>query len=668
MSTSLQDAEAKITNVETAIKQVEDDIAKVEKKIEEVEKQIGDATTEKEEKEELRKKEGQLRKEKDRLCKKEEQLRDEKNKRLDEKNKLLDMLQESEKRQRVEAGLSSPQNTTASSREETEWKPYFFGREPPFQGSAHCDMCDGAFGQKVPAGRIFVRPCYALLNNRIWESFKNCKKQHVLQLTGTPGVGKSVFGLLFMIELIQFMQRSLQSDEHKNISLGGVELDGRIVYEFSRDDRDERTFYMIDVRKGKIWRLNRWLPTQREKTIFLVKDGPAALQRPFVGHSLWISSPRAGSFETELFKQDVPGGCSRLYMPPWNEEELIQCWRAQCVPGDLISSVIANHEAHPSEDSLTATIAAREACAMLGESNAAPELHAVKEKLQDEMYQVAVLERWAHDLGPVARRVFNPVFGYQKKRLALGALNGSELVKLLRLMSGVPQDTSDFHQSHNIILMEVINDFNDFVCLPGSVTISRELQIKQGEDELNYCDSLLEKIKGVSKALVFEPYSHSKLLMGQFTAYELGSSGGQTTLEIDLRDYSRVDVQDVDSPYQVEAKKYYVPQDPCFPVIDAWTDQLMFQMTVSPLKESSAHPIKSASKKFLAIRAASCKQAGDVGILVFVVPKSEIASDAQRTAAQWQPQALVSANGGAPTHRSGPHGGWNQIRQYVLFL
>ncbi|KAL1495457.1 hypothetical protein AB1Y20_016824 [Prymnesium parvum] len=156
--------------------------------------------------------------------------------------------------------------------------------------------------------------------------------------------------------------------------------------------------------------------------------------------------------------------------------------------------------------------------------------------------------------------------------------------------------------------------------------------------------------------------------MGQFTAYELGSSGGQTTLEIDLRDYSRVDVQDVDSPYQVEAKKYYVPQDPCFPVIDAWTDQLMFQMTVSPLKESSAHPIKSASKKFLAIRAASCKQAGDVGILVFVVPKSEIPSDAQSTAAQWQPQALVSANGDAPTHGSGPHGGWNQIRQYVLFL
>ncbi|KAL1528531.1 hypothetical protein AB1Y20_009874 [Prymnesium parvum] len=157
MSTSLQDAEAKITNVETAIKQVEGDIAKVVKKIEEVEEQIGDATTEKEEKEELLK-------EKERLCKKEEQLRDEKNKLCDEKKLLLDRLQESEKRQRVEPGLSSLQNTTASSLEELDWKPYFFGRDPPFQGSTTFDMCNGAFGQKVPAKRIFVRPCYALLN------------------------------------------------------------------------------------------------------------------------------------------------------------------------------------------------------------------------------------------------------------------------------------------------------------------------------------------------------------------------------------------------------------------------------------------------------------------------------------------------------------------------
>ncbi|KAL1527395.1 hypothetical protein AB1Y20_016063 [Prymnesium parvum] len=679
MSTSLQDAEAKITGVENEIEQVKNDIAaeakitgveneieqvkndiaEAVKKIEEVEKQIGDATTEKE-KERLCKKEEQLRK-------KEEQLRDRLLQLGEEKKAQL--LQESEKRQRVEAGLSSLQNTTASSREETELKPYFFGREPPFQGSTNFDMCNGAFGQKVPAGRIFVRPCYALLNDRIWESFKDCTEQHVLQLTGTPGVGKSVFGLLFMIELIQFMKRSLQSDEHEKIRLGGLELDGRIIYEFSRDDRNARPlYYMIDVRKEQIWSLNDWLPTQQERTIFLVKDGPSAFSKACRGHALWISSPRAGSFQTEYSKQDILGGCSRLYMPPWNEEELIRCWRAHCVPVDLISRVIANHEAHPSEDSLTATTAAREACAMLGESNAAPELNAVKEKLQDEMYQVAVLERWAHDLGPVARRVFNPVFGYQKKRLALRALNGADIVKLLHLMSGPPQDTSNFHQSHNIILMEVINDFNDFVCLPGSVTISRELQIKQGEEELKYCDSLLEKINGVSKALVFEPYSHSKLLMGQFTAYELGSSGGQTTLEIDLRDYSRVDVQDVDSPYEVEAMKYYVPQDPCFSVIDAWTHQLMFQMTVSPLKESSAHPIKSASKKFLAIRAASRKQAQDEGILVFVVPRSEITSNEQSTAAQWQPQALVSANGGTPTHDSGPQGGWNRIRQYVLFL
>ncbi|KAL1511711.1 hypothetical protein AB1Y20_004999 [Prymnesium parvum] len=470
MSTSLQDAEAKITGVENEIEQVKNDIAaeakitgveneieqvkndiaEAVKKIEEVEKQIGDATTEKE-KERLCKKEEQLRKKEEQLRKKEEQLRDEKNKRLDEKNKLLDMLQESEKRQRVEAGLSSLQNTTASSREETEWKPYFFG----------------------------------------------------------------------------------------------------------------------------------------------------------------------------------------------------------------------HHNEKNTSESRAATTASLEACAMLVESNAKPELNDV---MWNPEYQVEVLKRWAGDLGPVARRVFNPVHSYRSKRQALADCNRSELVQLLLQMSGDPKDTASFHHSHSLILMEVASGFNSFVCLPGSVTISRELRIKNDEYELEFCDSLLQQIKGVSKALVFEPYSHSKLLMGEFTAYKLGSSGGPTTLKIDLRDYSRVDVQDVDSPYKVEAQKYYVPQDPCFPVIDAWTHQLMFQMTVSPLKESSAHPIKSASKKFLAIRAASHKQAQDEGILVFVVPRSEITSNEQSTAAQWQPQALVSANGGTPTHDSGPQGGWNRIRQYVLFL
>ncbi|KAL1528529.1 hypothetical protein AB1Y20_009872 [Prymnesium parvum] len=81
-------------------------------------------------------------------------------------------------------------------------------------------------------------------------------------------------------------------------------------------------------------------------------------------------------------------------------------------------------------------------------------------------------------------------------------------------MSGSPKDTGSFDHSHSLILMEVPSGFGSFVCLPGSVTISRELKIKNDENELEYCDSLLQQIEGVNKALVFEPFSHSKLLMG----------------------------------------------------------------------------------------------------------------------------------------------------------
>ncbi|KAL1528530.1 hypothetical protein AB1Y20_009873 [Prymnesium parvum] len=194
----------------------------------------------------------------------------------------------------------------------------------------------------------------------------------------------------------------------KKISLGGLELDGRIVYEFSRDDRNARPHYfMIDVRKEQIWSLNDWLPIQQERTIFLVNlDGPSAFSKACRGHALWISSPRAGSFQTEYNKQDVPGGCSRLYMPPWTEEELIQCWRKGCAPTDLIATVFADHEAKKTPESRAATTAALEACEMLVESNAEPELDDVMRKPE---YQEEVLKRWAGDLGPVARRVFNPV-------------------------------------------------------------------------------------------------------------------------------------------------------------------------------------------------------------------------------------------------------------------
>jgi hypothetical protein len=94
---------------------------------------------------------------------------------------------------------------------------------------------------------------------------------------------------------------------------------------------------------------------------------------------------------------------------------------------------------------------------------------------------------------------------------------------------------------------------------------------------------------------------------------------------------------------------YYSPEDPTFPVVDGWTKDWFFQMTVS-----TTHPLKTGSRLFKALQ-----RRGPMKGIVFVVPKKVFTNFNS-----FQP--LVLANGKTSKSKTGPMGGWNDLAQYVV--
>ena len=97
------------------------------------------------------------------------------------------------------------------------------------------------FGQSVPSGRIFVRSCYLKLFPMLWGLFAESRNAISLSLSGTPGVGKSLFGLLFLRELIAFLKTHAASSSHS--TLFGQGLSGRVVYELVNAAEDRYATY-----------------------------------------------------------------------------------------------------------------------------------------------------------------------------------------------------------------------------------------------------------------------------------------------------------------------------------------------------------------------------------------------------------------------------------------
>jgi hypothetical protein len=480
------------------------------------------------------------------------------------------------------------------------------------------------FGQRVPTQRIYVRECYRALCPYIFELLG---KKMKLVLTGSPGIGKSLFGLLLIIEFVRRVMSGLLSEVLQGIN--------HILYEHVRLEGSEPSYYIIDIECKSI----KFAIERRDivsyinsKETLLVKDG-ACNEYDHKCPSVWISSPRPKSLRKYIEESNV----RRLCVPPIETDEIVACFLAGCAPHNLFELQECGSE-HP------ARVAMNEAFSQFGDDD---ENACVSR-------QIAAINRWAADLGPCVRRVFNPAIFYKKQQAALSELCDEDYRTILNIADHGDSTGDRFKVTHALLTMCVRAPFVEYVLAPASKAILKKIWNLKREEDMGRARELMGRLEGARLGLIYEPYCHE--IICDESGYKatarclVGRRPGETK-EWDFGALRRCAVSAGDfgshSPMDGE---YYVPDDPTFPVVDAWTTKGMFQMTVA-----STHPIQSGAKLFKALRDKKVP-----GVIFFVVP--------QRLYAEFPAQELVLGDGKKPDHGSVPRNGWNELEQWVVGL
>lgn len=158
---------------------------------------------------------------------------------------------------------------------------------------------------------------------------------------------------------------------------------------------------------------------------------------------------------------------------------------------------------------------------------------------------------------------------------------------------------------------------------PASRQIQRRVLSNKLRVDLEWARSFLGHRVGARKGLAFEPYAQHvlaqsgtfpvRLLSGDKATLDRLTWNHDVTGEIVLAPADLVSVTDINQ-HTVE-DGHYVPEDDEFPVVDSWTKEIMFQMTVNP-----SHPIKWRAQRFICLMKRPGAADGHV-FIVCVVPK-----------------------------------------------
>lgn len=482
-------------------------------------------------------------------------------------------------------------------------------------------------GQKVPTERIYIRYCYKELCSSV---LRLLERGTEVILTGSPGIGKSLFGVLFVIEVIRMRASELLS--------GALEEITHLVYEHRLTEHSVSTFYVIHI-EGKSIKEVDFSDVRTyvwNSLTLLVKDG-ACQHFDHKCPSLWISSPRPKA----LRKLGEEIGVCSLCVPPFEVDEMVSCYSAKCAPSNLfdLENCAGDHPARIARD---------EAYSQVDDTDE----HCIVSR------EIAAITRWAADLGPCVRRVFNPIPSYIKQQGALGEL-GERDYEIIEKIATIGTEVADqFKQSHILVTMCTAFPFFEYFLAPASkVVLSRMWDLKQQRD-MSRAESMMGRLEGARLGLIYESYCHEKLCDGKgfkATARLLGGPPGSWGIgeerEFDFGKLQRRSVSTAEfSDHSPADRDYCVPDDPAFPTVDAWTTQGMFQMTVA-----STHPIKSGAKSFKAL-----KDKNVPNRIFFVVPVDMYHS--------YTAQKLVLGDGSIPSGDAGPRDGWNDLEQWVIGL
>jgi len=182
-------------------------------------------------------------------------------------------------------------------------------------GNNTLELVNGTFflGEESLGYKLFIRPCYRKLSERILNDFY--KRSHLV-VTGTPGIGKSVFGLYLMYLL---------------------RCEGKTVV-FERKS-DWYRFNDEGVIKGDVASFRQAGFLDDESSWYL-SDPDAKPQELLSLRTVVLVSP---NYERTKEFMKLSGLAQQIFMPVWKVDELLDC---QCavfpdVPSDVVKQRFA---------------------------------------------------------------------------------------------------------------------------------------------------------------------------------------------------------------------------------------------------------------------------------------------------------------------------------------
>ncbi|CAB4417411.1 unnamed protein product [Rhizophagus irregularis] len=144
---------------------------------------------------------------------------------------------------------------------------------------------------------IYKRKCYNYLNSYI---FNNNNRYNRFLIIGNPGIGKTYFGRLMLVELLKRGKKVLF-------------------------DNKDCTLY-IDP-NGSVYRPNSYeykLFAQAKDTWCIIDGRPPQISHDWsAGKFIMVSSPKR-----DIIKDFDKPTCKTFYMPTWDEDELLECWKS----------------------------------------------------------------------------------------------------------------------------------------------------------------------------------------------------------------------------------------------------------------------------------------------------------------------------------------------------
>jgi len=190
--------------------------------------------------------------------------------------------------------------------------PFFLKRteaDVGFVGAIH-------FGAKRFVGeailqhsKAIVRDCYHQLNQTVWNLFG--EDEDIVGVSGTPGTGKTVFGMLFLVDLVRAIRKSLVAKEELPLGLTQPVVFYKVadVTEYYQITISVDNLSVAEVGGGKV-----------PKNTIAIKDGECAVF-DVQCKQLVLSTPKAPKMR-EFLKHH-----SLYYLPQWQTSDMITCWK-----------------------------------------------------------------------------------------------------------------------------------------------------------------------------------------------------------------------------------------------------------------------------------------------------------------------------------------------------